>query len=89
MRQMVTTHHGDHFTIYENVKSFCSTPETNIILYISYISTLKSLCTHQLKTRLSPCISKNPTLLVFASQGQLEALLNREIRQGAVNAWCC
>ena len=32
------TNCGDHFIMYVNVKSLCNTPETNIILYINYIS---------------------------------------------------
>lgn len=31
-------YHGDHFIMYTNVKSLCSAPETNIILYAEYIS---------------------------------------------------
>ena len=40
------TCHGDHFTVYANVKSQRSIPETNIILSINYISAeiLKFLC---------------------------------------------
>ena len=34
------TYRGDHFAINPYSKSFCCTPETNIILYINYISTL-------------------------------------------------
>ena len=29
---------GDHFIIYANIKLLHSTPDTNIILYINYIS---------------------------------------------------
>ena len=32
------THCGDHFAIYANIKSLCCTPETNIMLYVNYIS---------------------------------------------------
>ena len=32
---------GDHFVTYANVKSLCSTPETNIILYVNHISIKK------------------------------------------------
>ena len=35
---MITRHRGNHFIMYANVKSLCSTPETSIILYINYIS---------------------------------------------------
>ena len=38
---MVSRHCGDLFIMYINVKSLCCTPETNIILYVSY--TLKIL----------------------------------------------
>ena len=31
------TYCGDHFRMHTNVKSLCSTPETNIILYVNYI----------------------------------------------------
>ena len=37
-RYKVTRHHGDNFITYVNVKSLYSPPETNIILYIHYIS---------------------------------------------------
>ena len=34
-----TDYHGDHFVVYYvNVKSLCSTPETNKILYVNHIS---------------------------------------------------
>ena len=29
---------GDHFIMYINVKLKCSVPETNIILYVNYVS---------------------------------------------------
>ena len=32
------TYSGDHFIVYANVKSLCSTLETSIILYLKYIS---------------------------------------------------
>ena len=32
------TYCGDHFGIYTNTQSLCCTPETNIMLYINYIS---------------------------------------------------
>ena len=35
------TYCGDHFTIYANIKSLCSTPETNKIVYVNYISIKK------------------------------------------------
>ena len=35
------THGGDHFTVYANIKSLCSTLEINIILYFNYILILK------------------------------------------------
>lgn len=34
-------YHGYHFIMYANVRSLCSTPETNIIFYINYISLKK------------------------------------------------
>ena len=37
-RHKVTRHHGDNFITYANVKSLYNPPETNIILYIHYIS---------------------------------------------------
>ena len=40
MGQMVTRLAG-HFITYANVKSQCSTPETNIMLYVSCISIKK------------------------------------------------
>ena len=33
---------GDHIAIYTNIESLCCTPETNITLYVNYISTKKS-----------------------------------------------
>ena len=35
---MLTRHCGDHFAIYTNIESVCYIPETNIMLYINYIS---------------------------------------------------
>ena len=35
------TYCGDHVTGYTNSKSSCCTPETNIMLYVSYTSILK------------------------------------------------
>ena len=32
------TYPGDEFVMYINVKSLCCTSETNIILYVNYIS---------------------------------------------------
>ena len=32
------TYRGDHFEMYLNVKSLRCTPDTNIILYVNYIS---------------------------------------------------
>ena len=32
------TYCGDNFTIYTNFESLCCKPETNIMLYINYIS---------------------------------------------------
>ena len=32
---------GDHFITYANIRSLFSTPETNIILHINYISVFK------------------------------------------------
>ena len=29
---------GDHFAIYTNIKLLCCTPETNVMLYVSYTS---------------------------------------------------
>ena len=37
------TYHGDHFTIYTNVKSFCCTPETNIMLYVNIYTSIKKI----------------------------------------------
>ena len=34
--------HGDHFTTYTNIESLCCTPVNYIMLYVNYISTLKS-----------------------------------------------
>ena len=38
-----TYHGGDHFIMYPNVKSWCNTSETNIILYTNYISIRKNI----------------------------------------------
>ena len=32
------TYCGDHFAIYSNIESLCSTPETNTVLYVNYTS---------------------------------------------------
>lgn len=32
------TYCGEHFTKYTNIESLCCTPETNIMLYVSYTS---------------------------------------------------
>ena len=36
------THGGDHFTMYANIKSLCSTPETDIKLYVKYVPIRKN-----------------------------------------------
>ena len=36
---------GNHFIIYANIKSLCSTPKTNIILYVTCISIFKLVVT--------------------------------------------
>ena len=36
------TYYGDHFAVYENVKSLCSTPETDIKLYVKYVPIRKN-----------------------------------------------
>ena len=45
------TYCGDHFIMYINVKSLCSTPEINIILYFNYtlINLLKTYAKHILQ----------------------------------------
>ena len=35
------TYCGNHFTVHANVKSLCSTPEINVILYVNYILNTK------------------------------------------------
>ena len=30
--------HDDHFVIYRNIESLCCVSETNVILYVNYIS---------------------------------------------------
>ena len=35
------TYRGDHFIMYANVESLCSTPETNIISYVNHTSIFK------------------------------------------------
>ena len=37
------TYHSDHFIMYANVTSLCSTHETNITLYVNYISINQSI----------------------------------------------
>ena len=32
-------YHDDHFAIYRNIESLCCGSETNVILYVNYIST--------------------------------------------------
>ena len=32
---------GDHLVMYTDIKSWCCTPETNIILHVNYTSILK------------------------------------------------
>ena len=32
---------SDHFVIYTNIESLCCIPETNVMLYINYISVKK------------------------------------------------
>ena len=41
------TYCGDHFTIYINIKSLYCIPETNIILYVNYISIKKEIKLNQ------------------------------------------
>ena len=35
--------YADNFTVYTYIKSLCCTPETNIMLYVSYISIKKEI----------------------------------------------
>ena len=37
------TRHCDHFTTYTNVESLCCIPETNIKLYVNYITIKKCM----------------------------------------------
>lgn len=41
---MLTSHYGDHFTMYTNIKALCCTTESNIMLYVN-ISILIDFCT--------------------------------------------
>ena len=38
MTDVNQTSYGDHFAIYANTESICFIPETNIIIYVNYIS---------------------------------------------------
>lgn len=35
-------YHGDRFIVFANIKTLCDTRETNIILYVNYISINKT-----------------------------------------------
>ena len=48
MMNVNQTYRGDHFAICTNVKSLCSTPETNIMFYVNYTS-IKKLETNKKK----------------------------------------
>ena len=49
--------HGDHFVTYINVKSLCSTPENNIILYVKDMSIKKKPCKMSSSTY---CLTNKP-----------------------------
>ena len=36
------TYCGDHFNIYTNIESLCRTAETNLMLYVNFISIKKT-----------------------------------------------
>lgn len=44
MVMYVTRHCADHFTTCTNTESSCCTPETNIILYVSFIQIFLEVC---------------------------------------------
>ena len=40
---MLTRHCGDHFAVYTNIESLCCIPQTNIMLYVTNISSKKKI----------------------------------------------
>lgn len=56
MTRVNQTYHGDHLTMYTNIESLCCIPETNVILYVNYVSIKKGQCTIEYMA-LSTCKS--------------------------------
>lgn len=44
---------GDHLVMYTDIKSWCCTPETNIILHVNYTSILKMNLKKKKETKAS------------------------------------
>ena len=65
------TYCGDHFAMYTNTKSLCCTPETNIMLYINYISIFLTIKLYHFTgdRKILFSLSMSPTVLEMPPLG--------------------